>query len=87
MLIKGKDYPLFAGASHLILIILCDAFAIRNDYALGIDLEKEPNFYWISETHRVKSALLDEKSQKYYPPKLIQELWKEYLDEHGSTNK
>nr|WP_318033104.1 hypothetical protein [Mycoplasmopsis cynos] len=54
---------------------------------MGIDLEKEPNFYWISETHRVKSALLDEKSQKYYPPKLIQELWKEYLDEHGSTNK
>nr|WP_318033557.1 ABC transporter ATP-binding protein [Mycoplasmopsis cynos] len=85
---KGKRLSTIRGSvpSNLNNIV-GDAFAIRNDYALGIDLEKEPNFYWISETHRVKSALLDEKSQKYYPPKLIQELWKEYLDEHGSTNK
>ncbi|WP_197712777.1 ABC transporter ATP-binding protein [Mycoplasmopsis edwardii] len=60
-----------------------DAFAVRNDYALGIEFEKEPDFYWISETHRVKSALLDEKAQKYYAPLLIQEIWKEYLKKHG----
>lgn len=60
-----------------------DAFAVRNDYALGKDFDLEPDFYWISETHRVKSALLDDKAQKYYAPKLIQELWKEYLDKHG----
>ncbi|SYV97692.1 Uncharacterised protein, partial [Mycoplasmopsis edwardii] len=23
-----------------------DAFAVRNDYALGIEFEKEPDFYW-----------------------------------------
>ncbi|WGI37019.1 ABC transporter ATP-binding protein [Mesomycoplasma lagogenitalium] len=57
-----------------------DAFAVRNDYALGRDFEIEPDFYYISETHRVKSALLDEQAPEYNPPKVIEKLWKEYLD-------
>ncbi|VEU71095.1 ABC transporter ATP-binding protein [Mycoplasmopsis glycophila] len=59
--------------------IVGDAFAPRNDYALGIDFEQEPAFYFISETHRVKSALLDEKAPSYQPPKVIQKLWDKYL--------
>ncbi|WP_370452051.1 ABC transporter ATP-binding protein [Mycoplasma sp. NEAQ87857] len=59
--------------------IVGDAFAVRNDYALMIDFEKEPDFYYVSETHRVKSALLDKNAPEYEPPKLIQKLWKEYL--------
>ncbi|OBU78918.1 peptide ABC transporter ATP-binding protein [Mycoplasmoides gallisepticum] len=55
--------------------IVGDAFAVRNDYALGIDFVEEPKFYLISPTHRVKSALLDERTEKYTPPKHIQELW------------
>ncbi|UQZ95457.1 ABC transporter ATP-binding protein [Mycoplasmoides gallisepticum] len=55
--------------------IVGDAFAVRNDYALGIDFVEEPKFYWVSPTHRVKSALLDERTEKYTPPKHIQELW------------
>ncbi|WGG25270.1 ABC transporter ATP-binding protein [Mycoplasmoides gallisepticum] len=55
--------------------IVGDAFAVRNDYALGIDFVEEPKFYWVSPTHRVKSALLDERTEKYSPPKHIQELW------------
>lgn len=58
-----------------------DAFAIRNDYALDIDFVEEPKFYYISETHRVKSALLDEKAPQYEPPKIIQKLWKEFENE------
>lgn len=62
--------------------IVGDAFAVRNDYAMGKDLIDEPDFYWISDTHRVKSALLDEQAQKYYAPYLIQDIWKEYLDKN-----
>ncbi|WP_435128899.1 ABC transporter ATP-binding protein [Mycoplasma sp. 6243] len=59
-----------------------DAFAVRNDYALGRDFEIEPDFYYVSETHRVKSALLDPQAPKYQPPELIQRLWKEFLAEN-----
>ncbi|MHA3786204.1 ABC transporter ATP-binding protein [Mycoplasma sp. Z463D] len=59
--------------------IVGDAFAVRNDYALGIDFQEEPKFYYLSETHRVKSALLDERAPEYQPPKHIQKLWKEFL--------
>ncbi|SJZ56312.1 ABC transporter ATP-binding protein [Mycoplasmopsis verecunda] len=59
--------------------IVGDAFAVRNDYALGIDFEEEPKFYWLSPTHRVKSALLDERAPEYNPPKHISNLWKEFL--------
>lgn len=48
-----------------------DAFAVRNDYALEVDLEVEPAMYQISDTHYVKSALLDEKAPKYELPPLI----------------
>ncbi|WP_438341530.1 ABC transporter ATP-binding protein [Mycoplasma sp. 3341] len=58
--------------------IVGDAFAVRNDYALDIDFVQEPNFYWVSETHRVKSALLDKRAPEYVPPQLIQDLWKEF---------
>ncbi|MFV8401389.1 ABC transporter ATP-binding protein [Mycoplasma sp. 005V] len=59
--------------------IVGDAFAVRNDYALGIDFVEEPKFYYLSETHRVKSALLDDRAPEYQPPKHIQKLWKEFL--------
>ncbi|WP_324673156.1 ABC transporter ATP-binding protein [Mycoplasma sp. 888] len=59
--------------------IVGDAFAVRNDYALGRDFEVEPDFYYVSETHRVKSALLDKRAPKYTPPAHIAKLWKEFL--------
>lgn len=55
-----------------------DAFAVRNEYALEIDFEKEPSFYQISPTHFVKSELLNEHSQKVTPPTVIEKLWKKY---------
>ncbi|WLP85970.1 ABC transporter ATP-binding protein [Mycoplasma seminis] len=61
--------------------IVGDAFAVRNDYALGIDFQEEPKFYYVSETHRVKSALLDDRAPEYTPPMHIQKLWKEFLEQ------
>ncbi|WP_244874349.1 ABC transporter ATP-binding protein [Mycoplasmopsis gallinarum] len=67
-----------------------DAFAVRNDYALGIDFEEEPSFYQISPTHFVKSNLLNENAPAYKPPKIIQRLWAKYENSlskiYGSKN-
>ncbi|MBU4690594.1 ABC transporter ATP-binding protein [Mycoplasma sp. ES3157-GEN-MYC] len=57
-----------------------DAFAVRNDYALIKDKDEEADFYYVSPTHFVKSALLDELAPFYEPPKVIQNLWKRYFD-------
>ncbi|MGY6171864.1 ABC transporter ATP-binding protein [Candidatus Mycoplasma pogonae] len=64
-----------------------DAFAVRNDYALDVDFHQEPNFYKISPTHRVKSALLDKRAPEYQPPKLIQKLWKEYAAKNSNSKQ
>ncbi|UIU28510.1 ABC transporter ATP-binding protein [Ureaplasma parvum] len=58
--------------------IVGDAFAIRNDYALTRDFEHEPEMYHVSETHRVKSALLDERAEKYTPPQIILDKWNNF---------
>ncbi|MBN4083345.1 ABC transporter ATP-binding protein [Mycoplasma sp. CSL10137] len=57
-----------------------DAFAIRNDYALGKDLEEESDFYYLSDTHYVKSSLLDKEAPFYRPHKIIENLWKRYFN-------
>lgn len=35
--------------------IVGDAFALRNDYAMGIDFEQEPPLFQVSPTHFVKT--------------------------------
>ncbi|AIA29310.1 oligopeptide ABC transporter ATP-binding protein [Mycoplasmopsis californica] len=57
-----------------------DAFAVRNDFALGKDLEEEADFYYVSPTHMVKSSLLDSEAPFYEPPQIIQNLWKRYFN-------
>nr|WP_281171071.1 ABC transporter ATP-binding protein [Mycoplasma elephantis] len=57
-----------------------EAFAVRNNYALGIDFEEEAKFVYLSDTHRVKSALLDERAPIYTPPKIILNRWKQYKE-------
>lgn len=62
--------------------IVGDAFAVRNDYALEQDFYEEPKFYFLSETHRVKSALLDPRAPKVTPPKLIAEKHAKWAQTH-----
>ncbi|VDR42141.1 Uncharacterised protein [Mycoplasmopsis caviae] len=61
-----------------------DAFAVRNDYALGIDFEEESPYYQISTTHFVKSNLLNKNVSKYEPPKIIKRLWDKYENQMNS---
>lgn len=76
---KGEKLQVIRGAVPSNLNnIQGDAFAVRNDYALGIDFKQEPSFYQVSKTHFVKSSLLSKNAPEYKPPKIIQNLWKKY---------
>jgi oligopeptide transport system ATP-binding protein len=48
-----------------------DAFAIRSEYAMKIDFEKEPPIYQVSDTHYVKSWLLHPSAPKVEPPEAV----------------
>ena len=45
-----------------------DAFAARNEYALGIDYEQEPPMFQITRTHYAATWLLDERAPKIECP-------------------
>ncbi|MGN0334865.1 MAG: ABC transporter ATP-binding protein [Lachnospiraceae bacterium] len=45
-----------------------DAFACRNEYALGIDYEEMPPMFRITDTHYAATWLLDERAPKVIPP-------------------
>ncbi|MCV3734452.1 ABC transporter ATP-binding protein [Ureaplasma miroungigenitalium] len=67
--------------------IVGDAFAVRNDYALVRDFSVEPDMYYVSPTHRAKTALLDERAPEYTPPKVIQKKWSEFKKRQAEKNK
>ena len=45
-----------------------DAFACRNEYALGIDYEEQPPMFRITDTHYAATWLLDPRAPKITPP-------------------
>lgn len=53
-----------------------DAFAPRNDYAMGIDFKKKPPIYKYTDTHFVYSWLYDKKAPKFELPPVIAKAWK-----------
>lgn len=70
---KGKDlYSIEGTPPSLFAKISGDSFAPRNKFALKIDYLYEPPTFKVSETHLVKSWLLDERAPKLEKPK---ELW------------
>jgi oligopeptide transport system ATP-binding protein len=56
-----------------------DAFALRSDYTLAIDLVKEPPMFKVSDTHYAKTWLLDPRAPKVEKPKNIQNLHEKML--------
>ncbi|PAQ14384.1 peptide ABC transporter ATP-binding protein [Bacillaceae bacterium SAOS 7] len=50
-----------------------DAFALRSEYAMEIDFEKEPPIYQVSDTHFVKSWLLHPEAPEVEPPLMVQQ--------------
>ena len=50
-----------------------DAFAARNQYALKIDLEQEPPYFRLSDTHVAATWLLHPKAPKIEMPRQLKE--------------
>ena len=63
-------------------VITGDAFAPRNDYAMGVDFKKESPIFKVSQTHFAKTWLLSSKAEKYEPPTLIKRRWKKFEKMH-----
>lgn len=63
-----------------------DAFALRSEYALKIDMEEEPPFFKITDTHYAATWLLHEDAPKLDMPKSLRnriELMKKGAEEYG----
>lgn len=60
--------------------IVGDAFAPRSAYALAIDYKKEPPMWRVSDTHFVKTWLLDPRSPLVEKPKAIRDLHKKMCE-------
>lgn len=62
--------------------IVGDAFAPRSQYAMAIDMVKEPPMFQINDHHWAKTWLLDPRAPKVEPPKIIQNLHEKMLKSH-----
>ena len=67
--------------------IVGDAFAPRNQYALAIDLVKEPPVFHISDTHYAKTWLLDPRAPKVEKPEIIRNLHEKMLKSYVDVSK
>lgn len=51
-----------------------DSYASRNPYALNIDYIKKPDYYYINNSHMVKSWLMDFRAPKVHSPRILRSL-------------
>lgn len=67
---KGKDslYTIPGMPPTLIDPPKGDAYAPRNEYALGVDYEEMPPMFKITDTHYAATWLLDKRAPKIIPP-------------------
>ena len=73
--IKGEPlYSIKGTPPNLFNEIKGDAFAPRNSKALKIDFVERPPYFKVSETHKAKTWLLDERAPKIDPPELIKSM-------------
>lgn len=76
--VKGEDlYSIKGTPPNLFQEVKGDAFAPRNPHALKIDFVQRPPFFKVSETHQVRSWLMDPRAPKVAPPQHIIELRKQ----------
>lgn len=80
---KGDDlFSILGTPPSLYNKIVGDAFAPRSQYAMAIDMVKEPPMFQINEHHWAKTWLLDPRAPKVEPPKIIQNLHEKMLKSH-----
>lgn len=73
--VKGEElFTILGTPPNLFLPVKGDAFAPRNPMALNIDFIKRPPYFEVTDTHKVRSWLLDERAPKIEPPEHIKKL-------------
>ncbi len=77
---KEKLYAIPGTPPNLISPPQGDAFALRSEYALEIDLVEQPPFFDISPTHKAATWLLHENAPKVEPPAVIKERHKRFKE-------
>ncbi len=60
-----------------------DAFAPRNPYVMKIDLEQEPPFFKVSDTHYAATWLLHPDAPKVEPPEAVKRRQTQYIGTAG----
>jgi oligopeptide transport system ATP-binding protein len=65
--IRGTPPSLFAAVKG-------DAFAPRNPLALNIDFTEQPPYFKVSDTHKARTWLLDERAPAMEPPDAVKRL-------------
>jgi len=83
---ENELYSIHGAPPNLLYPPTGDAFAARSEYALKIDLEEEPPFFKVSDTHYAATWLLHEDAPKVDMPqslfKRIEEM-KKGVEQHG----
>ena len=79
---KNKLDSIGGTPPNLVKPILGDAFAPRNKYALKIDLEQEPPFFKVSDTHYAATWLLHPDAPKVKLPDAVLEIKKNRGKKH-----
>ncbi|RDI47767.1 ABC transporter ATP-binding protein [Falsibacillus pallidus] len=64
-----------------------DAFAARNEFALKIDLEKEPPMFKVSDTHYAATWLLHPDAPKVEPPEAVKVRMRKFPSAKTSLSK
>ncbi|QCJ41769.1 ABC transporter ATP-binding protein [Bacillus sp. S3] len=63
-----------------------DAFAPRNPYAMKIDMEQEPPFFKVSDTHYAATWLLHPDAPKVEPPEAVKRRHSQYAGITGAAS-
>ncbi|MCR5722921.1 MAG: ATP-binding cassette domain-containing protein [Lachnospiraceae bacterium] len=85
---RGKELFSITGTPpSLYNKIVGDAFAPRNQYALAIDLVKEPPVFKITDTHFAKTWLLDPRAPKVEMPENIRNLHEKMLKSYVNVTE
>ncbi|GAE93581.1 oligopeptide transport ATP-binding protein OppD [Gracilibacillus boraciitolerans JCM 21714] len=64
-----------------------DAFAVRNEYVMQIDLEEEPPLFKVSDSHYAATWLLHEDAPEVEPPAAVKERMKGITSNHTSVRE
>lgn len=75
---KKQLYTIPGSPPNLLHPVKGDAFAPRNDYALGIDFVEEPDLFQVTETHYAKTWLLHPDAPSVIPPEEVRRRKEKY---------